>query len=260
MAMSMLIVSLLPLAATKGSSNSVAGTATSQSAFPKDPNFRPAQAGCVVFVVNDATLIDHTLPAMTMSQATLGTVLDRFSRLTKTNLVASWAAMARKHISGKVKRDIHLPAQSYKDDLVAALKLFAPRVRMVITAQENVIFLTTRQQDDETLITRTYWLSDLIGNLPRIIRAGTNLENLQKPGDKVAPHTKPVEHPISTNILELLSSTVRPKIWINHGGKANITQVNNRVIVTAPASVQAILKGPSHYNPNAAPLYLSVSY
>jgi hypothetical protein len=96
--------------------------------------------------------------------------------------------------------------------------------------------------------------------LPRIIRAGTNLETFRKPGAKNVARKPGPHHPISTNILELITNTVRPRIWLNHGGKANISEVNDLVTVTAPASVQAILKGPSHYNPHAAPLYLMVNY
>ena len=235
-------------------------TRPAKGIFPKDPNFRPAEIGRCVFVVNDAALLAHVLPPLALKQVTLPQVLNKLSSITRTNLVGSWAAMQRRHMDLKKKEDVRLGAASYRKDLVAVLKQFAPHVHMVITAQENVLFVTTQQQDDETLITRTYHLEDLIENLPRIIRAGTNLETFRKPGAKNVPRKPGPHHPISTNILELITNTVRPRIWLNHGGKANISEVNDLVTVTAPASVQAILKGPSHYNPNAAPLYLMVTY
>lgn len=235
-------------------------TRPAKAMFPKDPNFRPAEIGRCVFVVNDSALLAHVLPALHLKQVTLAQAMDKLSRITKTNLVGSWAAMQRQHIDLKKRANVHLSADSYRQDMVAVLKQFAPHVRMVITAQDNVLFVTTQQQDDETLVTRTYHLEDLIANLPRIIRASTNLETFRKAGHKNAAHKPPPHRPISTNILELITNTVRPRIWLNHGGKANISEVNDLVTVTAPASVQAILKGPSHYNPNAAPLYLMVNY
>ncbi|NNM87371.1 MAG: hypothetical protein HKL95_02500 [Phycisphaerae bacterium] len=235
-------------------------TRPAKEIFPKDPNFRPAEIGRCVFVVNDAALLAHVVPALTLRQVTLPQVLNKLSSITRTNLVGSWAALQRRHINLKKREDVRLGATSYRKALVAVLKQFAPHVHMVITAQENVLFVTTQQQDDQTLITRTYHLEDLIENLPRIIRAGTNLETFRKRGAKVLAHKPRPHHPISTNILELITNTVRPRIWLNHGGKANISEVNDLVTVTAPASVQAILKGPSHYNPNAAPLYLMVNY
>ncbi len=237
-----------------------ASTRPAKSIFPKDPNFRPAETGRCFFVVNDAALLAHVVPALVLKQVTLPQILDKLSRMTKTNLVGSWAAMQRRHIDLKRRENVRLGAASYRQDMVAVLKQFAPHVHMVITAQENVLFVTTQQQDDETLITRTYHLEDLIENLPRIIRAGTNLETFRKPGAKNVARKPGPHHPISTNILELITNTVRPRIWLNHGGKANISEVNDLVTVTAPASVQAILKGPSHYNPHAAPLYLMVNY
>ncbi len=235
-------------------------TRPAKGIFPKDLNFRPAEIGRCVFVVNDGALLAHVVPALVLRRVSLAQVLDKLSRVTRTNLVGSWAAMERRHIDLQKREDVKLGAASYKQDLVTVLKQFAPHVHMVITAQENVLFVTTQQQDDETLITRTYHLEDLIENLPRIIRAGTNLETFRKPGAKKVARKPGPHHPISTNILELITNTVRPRIWLNHGGKANISEVNDLVTVTAPASVQAILKGPSHYNPNAAPLYLMVNY
>ena len=59
---------------------------------------------------------------------------------------------------------------------------------------------------------------------------------------------------VSTSIIEIITSAVRPEIWKVNGGKiGEISQaVNDRVTITAPASVHAILDGPKHYNPNAS--------
>ncbi|MGC8625253.1 MAG: hypothetical protein ACP5VQ_08305, partial [Phycisphaerae bacterium] len=163
-----------------------------------------------------------------------------------------------------------LPGQGYKLDLVAALKAFAPRIRMVISADQNVIFINTQAADNQHLIMRTYWLEDLIANIPRYMNPnslhGRKITKTSAPGASkggAAVNSSPARenkpHP-QTNIIELITDHVEPKVWANHGGKATISQIGNKVIIIAPASVQALLQGPSHYNPNAAPLFMTVSY
>ena len=131
---------------------------------------------------------------------------------------------------------------------------------MCANTLENVIFLTTEAQDDTHLVMRRYWLADLVANLPRIIRPGSNLQAARRRKGRGAA-TRPAK-PMAyrTNIVKLITDHVRPGVWLNHGGKATITQIGDKVIVVAPASVQALLQGPSHYNPNRVPLYLMFSY
>ncbi|NNM85407.1 MAG: hypothetical protein HKL96_06610 [Phycisphaerales bacterium] len=232
-----------------------------KAAFP----FRPAQIGQVVFVLDEPELLRHELPKMVLRHSTLNHALDELARSTHTNLVASWNAMVKDGLSMTARQSLTLPANSYKRDMVLLMKHFMPHRHLVITAQSNVIFITTQAQDDLRLVVRYYWLPDLLQNLPRIIHPGTNLETYKPTASAKAPTTAPATQPkksppISTNIIDLITSTVRPKIWLNHGGKGTISIVGERVIVSAPANVQAMLNGPSHYNPNAAPLYLTVSY
>ena len=71
-----------------------------------------------------------------------------------------------------------------------------------------------------------------------------------------AAKPKPAPRPGSTNILELITDTVRPEIWVNHGGKSEVYAVGNQVTIKAPASVHALLDGPKVYNPNKVNSYV----
>ncbi len=222
--------------------------------FPKNPKFRPAQTGRAIFVLNDPRLVTVKMPRLMIKDFTLPQVFRQLRKLSGQNMVNNWVAIKACGTKVTVKRSINLPAQSLRLDMAAVLKLYARHHRFVVTADENVISLTTQKQDDQHLIFRSYYLPNLIANLPRIIRGGKNLEHLT--GDP--KNLKKV--PLATNIVQLISSTVMPHIWLNHGGKSTITEVNNQVIVIAPACVQAILKGPRHFNPNAAPRYLLYTF
>jgi hypothetical protein len=222
--------------------------------FPKNPKFRPAQIGRVIFVLNDPKLVAVNMPKLTIKQLTIEQVFREFRKLSGQNMVNNWAAVKGCGTNLKKKLSFDLPAQSLRLDMAVALKHFARKHRFVVTADQNVIFLTTQKQDDQHLIFRSYYLPNLVANLPRIIRGGRDLQHLT--GDP----KNPKKVPLATNIVQLISSTVMPHVWLNHGGKATITEVNNQVIVIAPPCVQAILKGPRHFNPNAAPRYLLYSF
>jgi len=133
--------------------------------LPPNKNFRPAEIGGVIFVLNDPSLLNHVLPPMAFHHKTLSDVLTTFSTLTNTNVAAGWAAMVHAGIKPNRRLTLRLPKQGYKLDLVAALKLYAPDVRMVISADQNVIFVNTQAADNQYLIMRTYWLEDLIRSL-----------------------------------------------------------------------------------------------
>ena len=222
-------------------------------------------------MLNDPSLLKHTLPPVVFQHKTLSDMLNTFSNLTNTNVAAGWAAMAQAGIKANRRITLRLPRQGYKLDLVAALKAYAPDERMVISADQNVIFINTQAADNQHLIMRTYWLEDLIANLPRYINPNSFQKKNTKAG-KSRPSAAGADnagkqsagqnnhHGAQSNILQLITNHVEPKIWLDHGGKATISQVGNKVIVIAPASVQALLQGPSHYNPNAVPLFMTVSY
>ncbi len=246
-------------------------TTRPDAALPKDRNYRPAQIGQVIFVLNDPSLLEHSLPAVTFHRKTLSEMLSTFSNLTNTNVAAGWAAMAQAGIKAKDRVTLVLPRQGYKLDLVAVLKKFAPHIHMVISADQNVIFLTTQAADNQHLIMRTYWLEDLIANLPRYVNPKSfekKKAQAEKSQQSAAGTAESQKHSsgennnrdTQSNIVQLISNHVEPKIWLDHGGKASISQVGNKVIVIAPASVQALLQGPAHYNPNAAPLFMTFSY
>jgi hypothetical protein len=222
--------------------------------FPKDPKFRPAQIGRAIFVLNDPKIVAVKMPPISINHLALKQVFREFRKLSGQNMVNNWAAVKAAGVKLGARRSMKLPAQSLRLDIGAVLKRYARHHRFVVSADENVIFLTTQKQDDQHLILKSYYLPNLVANLPRIIRGGRNLQHLT--GDP----KNPKKVPLATNIVQLISSTVMPHVWLNHGGKATITEVNNYVIVIAPASVQAILTGPKHFNPNAAPRYLLYTF
>lgn len=271
-ALALVLAGHLPAAGNPPANGPAAAHTAPEPAKPakNDHPFRPAQIGYVIFVENEPKLLTQKLPPIVLHQLTLNQAINRLAQITGENFAAGWPALKRAGISSKKLHDVTLPAGSCRRDLAGLFRVFARHKRLVISADENVVFITTEAQDDQRLILRTYWLPDLLQNLPRIIPPAAILQRMRHPGKK--PHHKTAwppgytpgqskkkrRQPVSTDLISLITNSVRPKIWANHGGNATMTEVGDKVIVDAPASVQALLAGPSHYHPNAVPRFFMV--
>jgi len=241
--------------------------------------FRPAQVGNVVFVDNDKALLAAKVAATSWKGVSVKTAIRNFSDLTKENIVLGTRGLEQAGIDVNAPHDFSFPACTVKDALLAILKTAAPQQAMVISSEDKVIQVMTQGQADQVLVTKTYYLEDLLAALPRIVKGGTDLNEIgtgsvtdyadshqvldlskappapAAPTAQKATELKPTGD--STNILEVISDTLRPEIWRNHGGKSEMALVGNRVTITAPASVHALLDGPKVYNPNKVPTYVN---
>ncbi len=166
------------------------------------------------------------------------------------------AAIRQAKIDNRAPLKLDLPVGTLKETLGKLLTQAAPEERWVVNAEDKVIFITTEAQADNMVVTKTYPEIDLIKNAPRWLSTRVNLGAMKEkdpnaPGEKGAPSVG------SSNIMLLITQTLRPEIWKMNGGKVGeIYEVGDKVTITAPITVHALLEGPTHYNPNAAPLYI----
>lgn len=237
--------------------------------------FRPAQIGKVVFVDNDKPLLAAKISAATWKGITLKAAMRNVADLTRQNIVLGVRGLEQAGVDLNATHDFSFSAGTVKDAILALLKTAVPSKEMVISSEDKVIQVITQGQADQVLVSKTYYLEDLLAALPRFVKGGTDLngigsgtateyEDLSKPLDLSKPpateRAKAVPTPRaadSTNILEVITETVRPEIWRNHGGKSEIAMVGNRVTIKAPASVHALLDGPKVFNPNKVPAYVN---
>ena len=74
------------------------------------------------------------------------------------------------------------------------LKTAAPETDIVITSEDGVIEIMSQAQADNKVITRTYFIQDLLTNLRRLVSNQTDLatlKKLEKPEEKPAPKNIP---------------------------------------------------------------------
>lgn len=272
--------------------------------------FRPAQVGKVTFVDSDKPLLTAHVAPMDLKQTSLKDAVRKLADTSKENLVLGLRGFAQADVDTDAPHDFDFPAGTMKDALLAMTHTAMPDTDVVITSEDKVITVVTQTQADQVLVTKTYYLEDLLAAIPRFVPPGTNLNDLGKPqwnlikpnpmspdaNPDISPSAAQSKAPISAtarpasapptasttspanpkspvpqqggttaaasatsgsiNIVELISDTVRPEIWKNHGGKAEIYALGEYVTIKAPAYVHALLDGPKVYNPNKAPTYI----
>ncbi len=276
--------------------------------------FRPAVRGRITLVENDQKLLEGEVPPMVLQETSLRHAVQKLATLTKQNIVLGHRALMLAGVDDSKEIEFNLAGGTLREAILTLLQQSAPNTEMVVTAEDNVVQVTTQAAADNNIVTKTYYLEDLIARLPRIVSSNTDLETMRElpdpkkdahpvaktqtaqglhlnafalngsavlqPGGPPIPaessgvpsaadepsHTlpAPAKHEIpqrksgSTDIVEIITPTVRPELWKVNGGKyGEIAVVGNRVTVKAPQSVQAILDGPKFYDPNARPHYLN---
>ena len=231
------------------------------------------------------TLLTTKVKATRWKGVTLKAAVQKLADGTKLNMVLGIRGLQQAGVDLTATKDFAIADGTVKEALLALLQTALPGKDMVITAEDKVIQIDTQAQADLQLVTKTYYMEDLLANLPQFVSGDTNLYeigmekaggldaavedttkalDLSKPPTPVTPlanataakpaATKP---PASTNILEVITDTVRPEIWKNHGGKCEISMVGNRVTIKAPASVHVLLDGPKVYKADKVPVYVN---
>jgi hypothetical protein len=252
--------------------------------------FRPAQVGRVTFVDNDKTLLAARTPAFDLKSASLRSAVRQVADATRSNIVLGLRGLQDAGVDPGATLDFSAPAGTAKETLLALLQTAAPNVDIVITAEDKVISIATQAQADNTVVTRTYFLEDLLANVPRFVSPDTNLNEIGgRPTNQSLDFSTPVSYSAlaayragtssstaapakapartsahrpspdnnSIGITELITSTVRPDIWKVNGGKVGeIGVYGNRVTIRAPQSVHALLEGPKRHDPNKVSMYV----
>jgi len=140
--------------------------------------FRPAQVGKVIFIEKDKPLLAASAPAISLPKSNLKAAVHALAEKTNTNIVLGLRGLEDAGINAAASTDFSLPAGTLKDSLLAVLKTAAPEKEMVITAEDHVITVATQAQADNNVVTKTYFLEDLLTNVPRWVPGDTNLNDL----------------------------------------------------------------------------------
>ncbi|HVS73555.1 MAG TPA: hypothetical protein VHQ47_20190 [Phycisphaerae bacterium] len=263
------------------------GLGISQAVSTASIPFRPMVLGKVTLVETDKALLTKPVRAVVLKNVSLKAALRQMAANAGTNIVLGIRGLQEVGVDVDAPHVFLVREGTLKQALLGILKEAAPDQDMVIAADEGVVEVETQGQADNTVVTRSYDLNDLLANLPRIVPPTMDLNTLKEDPAPAPPergldpvqadprneragpgkaakaarnHVPAAPQDSDTDILRLITASVRPEIWKSNGGKiGDISIAGDRVWVTAPQSVQAILSGPSHHHGDGTPMYIGVS-
>ena len=249
-------------------STTTAAQSTTQPAEPK--------AGSLLFVPTDKDLLATSVAATTLQNTSLKDAIKTLATLTGKNLVLGIRGLEAANIDLNAPHQFTLPAGALQTALQTILQTAAPQAHIVIIADDGVVQIMSQAQADNIITSKSYYLEDLIANMPQILKNASpphktaptptlpptyaDVIGYRIPNRPAALMAAPVPTRYSSNIIELITSNIRPEVWKANGGKtAEIVVINNRVNVLAPVAVHTLLDSPKIYNPNALPRYINYS-
>jgi hypothetical protein len=213
--------------------------------------------------------LDRDVPAVKLDSVAFKDALDFVQDLSGANLHVNWAALAAAGVTKDALIDLHLRGIPLRKALNLILsEAAAGNAVLTYYIDDNVIEITTQELADKVLITMVYPVDDLLMDVPDFtdapkfdltqsqgngggttVGAGGGGGNASTGslfgGGGADGETKGASRAErAQQLVDLITSVVRPEIWQANGGPASIRFFNGSLIVTAPRSVQEEIDGP----------------
>jgi len=212
--------------------------------------------------------LDRETPAIKLDGVAFKDALDFVQDLSGANLHVNWAALQSAGVTKDAVIDVHLRGVPLRKILSVILsEAAAGNAVLTYYVDDNVIEITTLELADKVLVTRVYPVDDLLMDVPDFTDAPTvNLSQTGSSGTTAGvgggggggssssifgggggaggADTTVSRQQRAQQLIDLITSIIRPEIWQANGGPASIRFFNGSLIVTAPRSVQEAIDGP----------------
>jgi len=229
---------------------------------------------CPVIVARGETSarlsLDRETPAIKMDSVAFKDALDFIQDLSGANFHVNWAALQAAGVTKDAIIDLHLRGVPLRKALNLILsEAAAGNAVLTYYVDDNVIEITTLELADKVMVTRVYPVDDLLMDVPDFTDApkfdltqnqsssGTTVGGAGGGGGSASSSsifggggsgggetTTVTRAEKAQQLVDLITSIVRPEIWTANGGPASIRFFNGSLIVTAPRSVQEAIDGP----------------
>jgi hypothetical protein len=202
------------------------------------------------------------LPEVKFESVSLSGCIDFYRDVSDANIHVNWRALESIGIGRDMPVTLDLRAVSLRTALRLTLSQTDPANMTAVYIDEGVIEITTRDIADAQLITRTYFVDDLLMVIPDFYGPDLNLESSQSTGSRssggsgdssrgsIFDDNDQDDEEITTKaeradeLISLIQEIVQPNVWRDNGGVATIRYFNGNLIVTAPRSVHEAIGGP----------------
>lgn len=231
------------------------GTLGTPLALPADP---PAET--------TATISRSPLTAgLHIDAMPLSKVISHFSRLTGANIVVNWHALTEIGVAKDTPISLDLEHVTFRKALQMVLDQASPGSPLTWNIEDNVLEITTQAEADKILVTRLYVVTDLVMVSPSVgtppalnlstttvtVNSGSSSGGSNSSTGTVFSQTDtstaatPTDTPQTRadELISLITSVIRPEIWVTNGGTSTIRYFSGKLVITAPESVQYAIGG-----------------
>ena len=214
--------------------------------------------------------LDRVLPDVKLTNVALRDCIEFLRDISAANIHVDWRALERAGITPETLINIRLRNVTLRKVLTTALGETGAAGAVTFYVDQGVITVTTREIADRQMITKTYYVEDLLFEVPDYVsNASMNLNDSQAvrggrsgydsggaftrggigigagsattPGGGVAGTSK-VDR--ANALMSMIRDIVEPPIWRENGGTATIRYFNGYLIITAPRSAHEAIGGP----------------
>lgn len=192
----------------------------------------------------------------------LSKVISHFSRITGANIVVNWHALAEAGVAKDTPISMDLEHVTFRKALQMVLDQASPGTPLTWNIEDNVLEITTQAEADKKLVTRIYVVTDLVMVSPSVgtppalnlstttvtVNSGSSGGANSSTGT-VFSQTETAATPTDTpqtradELVSLITSVIRPDIWVINGGTSSIRYFSGKLVITAPESVQHAIGG-----------------
>lgn len=224
--------------------------------------------------VRPTRALSSIVPEVRFDGVPLGDAIEFLRDITGANLHVNWRALEAVAVSRDTAITMRLRRVPMRKALKTMLNEAAPGM-LAFYVEDNVIHVTTRELADEQMITQVFPVQDLLLDVPDFSGPDFNLasgignsgggfgggsnnggfgggfgggsgnsglfggnsgNNRNNNDERNMTRAERAEQ-----LVELITSTIRPEIWQVNGGKASIRYFNGNLIVTAPRTVLGVM-------------------
>jgi hypothetical protein len=205
--------------------------------------------------------LEKRLPDAKLTNVTLADAIDFLRDIGGANIIVDWKALDALNISRETQINLNLHSVRLAKVLSLVLSEAAPGDLLTFYVDDNVIQITSRAEADKKLIVIVYYVEDILDQQtpfePLMIQdnflsqggpqvTGGSTANSSSPtiysGTSANTNTVSKEDE-ATKLIKLIETVIRPEIWKDNGGVADIEYYNGNLIVSAPRSVQEAIGG-----------------
>jgi len=203
------------------------------------------------------------LPEAKLTNVTLADAIDFLRDIGGANITVDWKALDALNISKETQINLNLHSVRLAKVLSLVLSEAAPGDLLTFYVDDNVIQITSRAEADKKLVVVVYYVEDILDQQTPFEPLMIQDNFLSQGGPQVmggtggqqggAPTIFSGSTGTGTNtvskedeaakLIKLIETVIRPEIWKDNGGVADIEYYNGNLIVSAPRSVQEAIGG-----------------